>query len=320
MLKVLGIGFVLLTVLVACTPAAPKVDKVEVSGPSNNALKIGEATQFTAIAREASGAEVKNKTFTWTSSDDNIASVAADGKVTAKRFGKVTISAAVDGKTGASSEQTTYGLEVVGGTFNRPFITPSPTIDPVSVGGFFRFRKADGSGPTSNVNFTLAGPSGWNGGNTAALDNFGSGTPFYGWFGSDPRAISGSYTLSATIDGVSYSSTFTVDAADVLPVVTNITPSGASTSGVSGTWTAAAGATIYRAIIQDIATGNELGTRVWTAATSATVTGATLAAATQYRLVINAFPLDPRDNTLGTTGTLPAKFNYSRNRNTFTTP
>ena len=84
-------------VLIACGGGAttPTVSSVLVSGPTAATLKIGEGTAFTAIAKDSGGATIAGKSFTWTSSDTNIATVAA-GVVTAKRLGTVKISATTD--------------------------------------------------------------------------------------------------------------------------------------------------------------------------------------------------------------------------------
>ena len=93
----------------------PGVTSITVNAPTSNALKINVPTGLTAVAKDSSGT-VMTKTFTWNSSDPNIASVDTNGMVTAKRFGTVTITASADGINGASSLQTTYGLEAIGGT------------------------------------------------------------------------------------------------------------------------------------------------------------------------------------------------------------
>jgi hypothetical protein len=304
----------LASALTACPSPTPPVvaSSVTVTAPAGNALKIGEAAQFTAAAKDSSGAAL-TRTFTWASSDPAVASVDANGSVTAKKFGTVNITATADTATGFSPIQKTYGLEATGGTYNRPYITPSADFDPISVAFFFRFRKADGSGPTATFNITLTGPSGWNKDAPVVLNDWGFGTPYYAWGNTDAKAVTGSYTLSSTIDGVTYSAAFAVDASDVLPATT-VTPSAASATGATGTWTAVTGAAMYRIAIQDATTGNELNQRVYTTALTAAITGASMNTANPYRLVVNAYSFDSRDFLVGTSAPLPAKFNMSRNR------
>jgi Bacterial Ig-like domain (group 2) len=167
------VALVLVALLTACpaaTPEAPKVSSITVSGPSTNALKLNEATAFTAIAKDSSGATITGKTFTWTSSDDKIATVDSSGKVTANHFGTVKITASVDSTTGSSATQTTYGLEVTGGV--RDYGDPTFLV---------RFRNADGSNAKSNPDATITGPSGWNGGQPYSRTIFFGDSPFT-WF------------------------------------------------------------------------------------------------------------------------------------------
>lgn len=301
--------------LTACpttpTPAVTAAS-VTVTAPAGNALKIGQAVQFSASAKDPSG-NALTRTLTWASSDPAVASVDANGNVTAKKFGTVNITATADSATGFSPIQTTYGLEAIGGTFNRPYITPSVDSDPISVAFFFRFRKADGSGPSATFNITVTGPSGWNNNAPFTINDWGFGTPYYAWGNTDGKAVTGAYTLSTTIDGAAYSSSFNVDATDVLPATT-VTPSAASASGATGTWTSVAGAALYQANIQDVNTATFIPQRVYTTATTATITGASLNTSNPYRFSVAAFSFNTRDFLTGTTGPLPAKFNESRNR------
>jgi Bacterial Ig-like domain (group 2) len=316
-IRFFGIAAIFALALTACPGSTPPaVSSVTVTAPSSNALKINEAVQFNAVAKDSGNAEIAGKTFTWLSSDPNIASVDANGMVTAKRFGVVTVTASVDGINGVSGIQTTFGLEAIGGTNNRPYITASATTGPITTASYFRFKKADGKGPTSSINLSLKGPSGWNGDAALALNNYGFGTPYHAWYYGDPVAVTGSYTLSTTIDGVKYSSSFNIDANDSLPVLTGLTPSAATASGVTGTWAAVAGGSIYRMSIQDWSgsTAVELDQRIWGTSTTATITGITMNTANPYGLVVSAFSMNPGDATLATTGVLPSKFNVTRNR------
>jgi CubicO group peptidase (beta-lactamase class C family) len=95
--------------LVACSdgpttpPVAQTVASVQVSGPTS--LQLGESVTLTATARDASGNIVTGRTFTWSSSDDQRASVNSAGRVTAHATGDVTITAEVDGRSGSAALQ-----------------------------------------------------------------------------------------------------------------------------------------------------------------------------------------------------------------------
>jgi alpha-tubulin suppressor-like RCC1 family protein len=109
----LGTTLMLITVLVldACgegtteppPPLPPTVMSVEVSPATATLTSLGETVQLTATARDASGNAISGKTFTWSSSDEDCASVSSAGLVTAAAFGTATISATADGVSGSCS-------------------------------------------------------------------------------------------------------------------------------------------------------------------------------------------------------------------------
>jgi uncharacterized protein YjdB len=77
------------------------VASVQVS-PAITSVKKGNKAQLTAAAYDASGRAVPNVSFTWTSSNGNVATVNGSGVVDAKRVGLVTITATANGKSGSS--------------------------------------------------------------------------------------------------------------------------------------------------------------------------------------------------------------------------
>jgi uncharacterized protein YjdB len=108
-----SVSLIFAALLSACstpTPDPPKVSSITVTGPSTNSLKLNEAVDFSAIAKDSSGNAITGKT----SSDEKIATVDSSGKVTGKHFGTVKITASVDSITGSSATQTTYGFEARG--------------------------------------------------------------------------------------------------------------------------------------------------------------------------------------------------------------
>jgi hypothetical protein len=296
---------VLSLILASCGGGSTGTPSVTVAGPSSNFLKIGEVTNFTAAFKDASGADV-SKSFTWTSSAPNIAEVDSSGKVTTKRLGKVTISASADGQNGSSAEQTTYGLEVVGGTYDFGVIGL-----PVSLNALIRFRSIskDDIAPLTDVIVEITGPSAWNAGKkfTSGVYKFGTGG-FSAWtpVAFQTAVISGTYQASTTINGVKYTSSFTVDATQVQERVTNIAQTGVTTAnGVSASWTAATGATNYRFNIGD---KDGFKNDTFTASTTATASGLTLNTAIQNSIYVGAmnFKFDAGLNVVA-----PAQFNLS---------
>ena len=65
--------------------------------PDSGQLRIGESLQFTAAALNLNGGVLVGKTFTWRSSDSNIANIANGGLATANASGAITIVATTDG-------------------------------------------------------------------------------------------------------------------------------------------------------------------------------------------------------------------------------
>lgn len=68
-----------------------------------SSVAVGQTTQATATATDANGATLTGRTVTWTSSDNNIATVSSTGVVSAVAAGTATITATVEGKTGSAS-------------------------------------------------------------------------------------------------------------------------------------------------------------------------------------------------------------------------
>ena len=97
-------ALVLAVLCAACENAItpPKTDNtvatVAVTAPATT-LQNGSSMQLSAAASNAAGQPLA-KTFTWTSSSDAVATVAADGTVTGKSAGAVTIVATSEGKAG----------------------------------------------------------------------------------------------------------------------------------------------------------------------------------------------------------------------------
>ena len=81
----------------------PAVTSVEVSPASATFVSLGETVQFSASARDASGSTIADKTFTWTSSAETVATVNTSGLVTAVANGSATIQASTDGVSGTAT-------------------------------------------------------------------------------------------------------------------------------------------------------------------------------------------------------------------------
>lgn len=92
-----------LVVLAACGDsgtALPSVDRVQVT-PEETALgAIDETVLFSAQALDVAGAPVSGLEFTWTSSNESVATVDATGRATAHAIGEAFIRASTSGVTG----------------------------------------------------------------------------------------------------------------------------------------------------------------------------------------------------------------------------
>ncbi len=89
------------TVTVNAAPP-PSVDSVDVT-PATLEIEVGESAQLVATAIDGDGHTVPGATFTWSSSDNGVATVSTDGKVQAIAVGTVTIRAVAGDKAGSAS-------------------------------------------------------------------------------------------------------------------------------------------------------------------------------------------------------------------------
>jgi Bacterial Ig-like domain (group 2) len=299
--------FGLALALTACpTTPTPVLSSVTVTAPSSNTLKINEAVQFSAVAKDDNNAVMTGKTFTWLSSDPNVASVDVDGKVTAKQFGTVKITASVEGKSGESASQTTYGLEAIGGTRTSFGSTAIETAF------LARFRKP-GTPLTGAVPSTLKGPAGWNADKPLEMNYFNLFDGFVQggwWFGI--LAKTGTYTLEMTAGGEKFSSSFEIDASKTLASPTSLTLSNVSTTSVTGTWDAVPEATAYTLEIWN-STDNKNAFNQWkhTNTTTATTSGPALDPAKTYYATVHSYTVAEfgGTNAPSFTGILPKQFN-----------
>ena len=85
----------------------PVVSSVVISGSQLTLTSLGETVTLTAQARDASGNTISGKTFTWMSSDMDVATVSSAGVVTAVANGSATITAATDGVNGTATVTVT---------------------------------------------------------------------------------------------------------------------------------------------------------------------------------------------------------------------
>jgi len=92
----------------------PTVASVVVTPDAPTLVSLGETAQLVATARDGSGNTISGKTFSWSSSDQSIATVNASGLVTAVANGTTSVSATTDGISGSASATVAYFFTVSG--------------------------------------------------------------------------------------------------------------------------------------------------------------------------------------------------------------
>lgn len=120
------------------TPPAPRVTSVRVNPPAAT-LAVGETAQLSAVVRDQNG-NTMNRAVTWSSSDNGVAVVTADGMVVARGHGAARITAQGSGRSG--SAVVTVAPPAAG------TVAVSPTRSSIQVGGTVQLRSTarDASG------------------------------------------------------------------------------------------------------------------------------------------------------------------------------
>lgn len=102
-----GIGGVEGTTTVTVTQTA---DAIELSPSEVTLVTAGATAQLTAVVSDAGGTEIEGAVVTWTSSDPSVATVDADGEVTAVANGTAVITA----QSGEASATSTVTVDIDG--------------------------------------------------------------------------------------------------------------------------------------------------------------------------------------------------------------
>src|SRR6266852_7006308 len=166
------------------------VARVVVSPPSAT-TPVGQTVQLTATPEDAAGNALSGRAVLWSSSQSSVASVDANGLMTALATGSATITATSEGQSGSASITVT----------NVPVasVSVSPPSASVQVSGTVQLTATpkDASGnPLSGRTVT------WSSSNTSVATVNGSGLV--------TGAAAGSATITATSEGQSGSATVTV--------------------------------------------------------------------------------------------------------------
>ena len=217
---------------------------------------VGQTNQLTATLKDAGGATITDRTVTWTSSNDLIASISSTGLVTSQSLGSATITATVEGKAGTAS--------IVVSPVPVATVTVSPASSSMIVGGTVQL-----SAVTKDANGgALAGRAiTWSSGDQTIATVTADGVV--------TAKAAGSVSITATAEGKSAASSITVTLAPVQSVV--VAPSTVSvlpgqTTQLTATVSDAAGLPLTGRIVS------------WTTsdATKATVSGTGLVTGVAY--------------------------------------
>jgi uncharacterized protein YjdB len=225
-------------------PGPPVVGSLTVI-PESARLNVGSTINLVATVRDTDGDVLTGHPVTWQSSDDAIASVSANGLVTGRTVGGVTITATAGGKSGTSAITVDPASPVPVAS-----VEVSPATANVQVGAAVQLtavaRDAAGNALPGRAITWSSGSTG-----IATVSESGLVT----------GVAAGEATITATSEGISGSATVTVTTAPPPPV--------ASVSVAPATASVQVGATVQLAATLRDAAGNVLTGRTVTWTTSA---------------------------------------------------
>ena len=208
------------------SPAPLPVSSVSVTFNSPS-LAVGQTTQATATPRDANGNPISGRTIIWSSDDEPLASVSANGLVTAIAGGSATIIAKVDGVIG-------YATLTISAPSPLPVYTVQLTISP----------NAINAGQTASSNVVLRDSLGNTLPRTGHTIGWTSNKPFVASVGLGGVVVgvgAGSAIITASSSGKSGLAGLSVNSA-ALPSVATLTVS-AGASSLTPTQTTQATAT-----------------------------------------------------------------------------
>jgi len=165
-------------------PTAPKpVASVQVTPSTRTLTAFGATQQFQAIARDADGATLSGKSFTWASSSPPVATVNSTGLATAVSNGSSTITATTDGVSGDAA------LTVAQAVASVEVTSPEDTLTALGATASLTATPKDANGnPVAGKTAT------WSSSNvsTATVETDGTVT----------AVTNGDVTITATVDGI----------------------------------------------------------------------------------------------------------------------
>ena len=204
-------------------PVSSPIAEIVVSPARVTIVALGTTVDFTAEARDASGAVIPGVTFGWSSSATGVATIGqGTGTATAVAEGSTTITASAGGASGTA----TLDVDLTGGVIASIVVTPaSATLTGVGDTQAFSAAASDAAGdPVIGAAFAWASsvPA------VATID---------GATGTATAAGEGTTTISAAADGATGTASLTVDlgggGSSVISVV--VTPSSVTLASLGAT-------------------------------------------------------------------------------------
>ncbi|HUR91714.1 MAG TPA: alpha/beta fold hydrolase [Gemmatimonadaceae bacterium] len=159
--------------------------------PATAILYLGQAVDLGAVAKDSAGNTLTGRAITWSSSDAAVAAVSPMGVVTAIAPGTVTITAAVEGKTGTASIWAAV-VPVRTVTLSQGDATLYPTVT----------LDYDASAVDSAGNTLTGRPVSWSSGNTSVVTVSSTGLV--------TAIAQGEATITASVEGKPASARVTV--------------------------------------------------------------------------------------------------------------
>jgi len=137
----------------------PQGSLVITVSPPSASINPGETKQFTATARNSTGAEVTGLPVSWASSDPSVATISSAGMATGMGPGVTTITAIVDGRSGNTSLSVRSPAPVLSGVSPDSMTAgrPSDLVITVTGAGFTRETRVRWNGtdrPTEYLSAT----------------------------------------------------------------------------------------------------------------------------------------------------------------------
>jgi trimeric autotransporter adhesin len=199
------ISMVCILVLAACN-CAPVLTYLVIT-PATQTIAVGTTQQFTATGYYSNGSITPNLAVSWGSSSSTVATINSSGIATALAIGTTSITATTLGITAAPATLTVNQLTAITVTPANPSVAAGNTEQFTATGTFL---NPGGTTTTSNITAQVN----WNSGTTtvATISTGGLATSI----------VSGTSLISASLDGITGSTTLTVTGA--VPVSLVITP------------------------------------------------------------------------------------------------